>query len=604
MPNITPRFCLLAIVLVTTFFWYRSVQVREPWNVPTFMHYSSWAEHHQHIAAKHLAYANNWLKEGPSALYFGQYMYPKSIEMQELAQRKYHPSYPPMVTFGLYALFKALEVTGVIPDIYHKRGIQVLIAISLNHILHFILALSMCLLVFVVCRKLGFDELNSALMAITPAIVLLHNAGTLYWYNHLFIAPIVIVPLFTLYILLELLRCTNSSPRLRKVIRVGQPLLMFLGVFTGWLFPFVITTVYVMRMIKKEIALPWLQFFSWGKQTLLFFLPAVLALGIWGWTIVFYQQHAITTSFFDAPTSAMGNTMTHNLLHKMGLIDFQGNIAGLDEKIFWYKKAFYEHIVNDFGIVAFLLLLGTAYLVIRSRKQVGDSIASQAYLLLLAPIVLYGLTVDDANHYFTSVKYAPALSAIFVLAPILVLQIQKRDILTPALTLFNGKSIALVTVIGLLSSTLWAYTQIYSEKNVIRLFTPPKFQHLAVGSFVNKHTDFNDVVFSSDYYFQHPAFVIYSFFTIKAMHFADNLDMVYEKTSHIDEEFTVKIFYYQSSQRAMSQLKTFLESNGLATTTIGRRHTAGELLAFDGRQFQSWYKNEYCKEFPDTPDLC
>lgn len=602
MPNITTRFCLLAITLVTVFFWYRSVQVREPWNVPTFMQISNWLEHKQHITAATLAYVNNWLKDGPSALYFGQYFYPKSVEMPALADRKYHPSYPPMITFGLYALFKTLEVTGIVPDIYYQRGAQILIVIWLNHILHLMLALSVCLLAFVTTRRLGFDDLNSGLMAITPAIVLFHNAGSLYWYNHLFIAPIIIIPVFTFFVLLELLRDTNLSSHLRKVIQVGQPLLMFVGVFMGWLFPFVITVVYIARLIRKEIDLPWRKFFSWSKQSFLFYWPALLALGIWVYTIVLYQQNVATNSFLNTSTSSLGNTPSHNLLHKLGIVDFHGNLAGFEQKIFWYGRAFYEHITHDYGLVAFVLIFGALYLAIQYWRQNGKmDTATVAYLLLLAPPVLYGLilTVDDANHHFTSVKYAPALAVSFIVIPIFVAQIRKKNPLMSALRLPDGKAIALVTIIAIVSSSLWAYTQIYSSKGEAKLFTAPQFHHLAVGKIIRDNTDYHDVVFSPDYYFPKGAFYIHNHFTIKAMHFADNLDIVYHKTSHIKENFTVKVFYYKRLQREIAHLREFLKSQQLATSTIEKMPVGG-LLSFDGKQFHSWYEDEYCNEFPDT----
>ena len=533
-------------------------------------------------------------------MYFGQYMYPKSVEMPTLADRKYHPSYPPMITIGLYILFKTLEVTGIVPDIYHQRGLQLLIVIWLNHIFHFILALSLCLLAFVVTRRLGFDALNSALIAITPAIVLFHNAGSLYWYNHLFIAPVIIVPLFTTYTLLELLRHTDPSPRVRKVIKIGQPLLMFCGVYMGWLFPFVITTVYIVRLMMKEIVLPWTKPLIWLKQSFLFFWPAFLALGIWIYTIVLYQQNVITNNFLDTPTSSMGNTTTHNFLHKLGIIDFQGNLAIFEQKLFWFKRAFYEHITHDYGLIAFFLIFITLYLAINSRRRANTNIASFSYLLLLIPSIVYGLilTVDDANHHFTSVKYAPALAIVFVIAPILILDIKNKDPLMPVMKLANGKSIALATIISVASSSLWAYTKIYSENKVTKLFTSPQYHHLAIGDFVRKNTNYHDVVFSNDYFFQHPAYFIYSFFTIKAMHFADNLDVIYRKTKHINEEFTVKIFYYQRSHREIDQLKTFLESQQLVVDNIVNPALGG-LLAVNGNNLISWYKDAYCQELPN-----
>ena len=605
MVNLTTRFYLLAIVLVTVFFWYRSVQVREPWNVPTFMKITNWFEHKQHITAGTLAYVNNWLKEGPSALYWGQYFYPKSIEMPTLDKRRFHPSYPPMITLGLYTLFKTLEVTGIVPDIYHQRGLQILIVIWLNHIFHFLLALSMCLLVFVVTRKMGFDKLNSAIMAVVPSIVLFHNAGTLYWFNHLFITPIIIVPLFVMYILLELLRIDNLSPRTRKITQIGQPILMFVGVFTSWLFFFVVATVYIVRVIKKEINLPWEKGWRWAKQTFLFCWPSLLAISVWIYTIALYQQNVVSENYFDIQTSSMGLTATENFLHKLGITDYQGRLAGIEEKAFWFYQAFIEYTINDYGLVALLLIVGTLYLAIQIRRSFCDNIALLAYLLLLGPCIFYGaiLTVDDAHHHFAALKYAPALSVAFILFPVFILQVRDKSLLTPALMLPNGKNITLVTVIAVVSSSLWAYSQIYSKEPVTRLFTRPEFHHLTVGKFIRDNTDYHDVVFSNDYYFPHGAFYIHNHFTIKSMHRADSLDTVFLKTKHIKEKFTIKIFHYKRSQREMVHLKRFLESQQLAASAI-EKMPAGGLLSFDGKQFHSWYKKEYCKEFPDTPDLC
>ena len=206
------------------------------------------------------------------------------------------------------------------------------------------------------------------------------------------------------------------------------------------------------------------------------------------------------------------------------------------------------------------------------------------------PCIFYGviLTGDDAHHHFASIKYAPALSVVFIFIPIFILQIRGRDVLLPVLRLPNGKNIALVTIIAIASSSFWAYSQIYSKEAVTRLFTPPKFHHLVVGNFIKNNTSYRDVVFSNDYYYSHPAFVIYNFFTDKAMHFADNLDIIYLKTKHITEEFTVKIFYYQRSEKEIDQLRAFLELQGLATTVTN--HSIGGLLAFDGKYFLNWYR--------------
>ena len=338
--------------------------------MPTFLHVYSQLEHKQHITAMNLGYVNNWLKEGPFHLHLGRYMYPASVEMPTLDQRNFHPSYPPGAITQLYLLFKMLDITGLVPDIYEQRGIQLLLVIFCNYMLHFLLALVMCCLAFFVCHKLGFDKLNSTLLAIVPAIVLFHNAGNLYWFHFVYAAPVVVVPLFALYIFLELLRLEHTSPRILRTVQIMQPSLMFIGVFTSWLFVFVVLTVYVMRIVRREITLPvsLQNTMRYAKQSFLFFLPSLVAIGIWMYSIVFYQRYVASANILKFPLSSLGFTFSNNLLIKMGILTHGGQVSGIDDFIYNFKYALYIYTNQDYGLIGVLMLYTVFYLAIRCRK--------------------------------------------------------------------------------------------------------------------------------------------------------------------------------------------------------------------------------------------
>ena len=170
-------FCLAIITLFTACLFARSVVVREQWIMPTFFSFSPNTGH----VATQLMVVNNWLKEGFFNLRFSAYRWPESVETSSLDKRAFYGSYLPGANYPLFFIFKALDASGIVPDIYEKRGTQLLLVIAWNYLLHFLLAATLCAIVFLVCRRLGFSHLNSLLLASIPAIVEFNNANSLYW---------------------------------------------------------------------------------------------------------------------------------------------------------------------------------------------------------------------------------------------------------------------------------------------------------------------------------------------------------------------------------------------------------------------------------------
>ena len=587
--------CLLLISLFACFFFAHSVAVREPYIASTFMHQQNYYQRHLDVTATHLGFVNNWLQEGAFQLNFRLYLYPASVEMPTLDSRGLYASYPAGTAVPIYLLFKALDWAGIFPDIYESRGTQLLLLTLYNYARHLLLALTLCFLLFCMCLRLGFDRLNSLLLALIPAMVQFNNATSLYHHHAFYNMDAAIILPFALYALLEFLRTFSLSPRIARTCKVLQPLLMFYGVLTDWLFVFVAITVYATRLACRETALPVAKrtLLPQMKQALLFFAPALAAIAVWIFQIA-------STNLASTPVSAEGLTLIDILVERMG-------IAEVVDNYLWYlKTSFITHIKNGYGASGLVIIFATFYLATRGRKFMknrDDSIkqAIVLYLILLVPCIVYNFIFIQHSHVhiFSALKFSLALSFAFVLLPIFVLQITHKNHLLPALQIVNStRSITWVTIVALSASLLYGYAQIHAKHSVTKMFAKPDYRHVLVGDFVKQNSGYRDVVFS-DFYCLHPRYnTITAHFTHKVIHCANNIDDIYHRTKNIAEDFSIKILYRFADRQEADKLTDFLNSNNTLVNNIQGKGLG--LLAFDGKKFISWYEHIHaCHAHPD-----
>ncbi len=550
--------------------------------MPTFMSSSP----HQDGAGQQLSFANNWLREGIFNLCFGSYWYPPSVEVATLDKRAFHGSYPPGTTLPVYGLLKILDLTGVIPDFY-QRGKQLLLIVFLNYLLHFLLTLMLCSTSFIICKKIGFCYLNSTLLAISPAIIQFHNAGSLYWHHLSFYHIMAAMLPFVLLILLELLHIAHTSPRVLRAIRIIQPIVMFWGVLTDWIFVFVIITVYIMRIIRKEIPLPFTykQGFHQLKKSVLFFAPALIAVAIWLYQITYYFITYPSQGFLHTATSSNGFTLLDNILFRMGMFD------GIVQYISYLRTSLYDHVHLGYGGGGLLVLYATICLAISTKKDGINNIATTVLFMLFIPVIAYHMFFAHtwANHKFSSLTFSPALSMSFMLSPIFIMRIARKHYLISAINFTNKKNIAVVTLAALCSSIIYAYSQIYNKEPVTKMFSPPAYHHVVIGNFVRQNTQYEDVVFSSDYCSRYRFSTLERHFTNKPMHCASNIDHIYQKIKEIDQNFTVKILYMEHNQPSVNKIDRLLRSHNIRTSYIKQRGVGG-LLVFDGVEFRTQYE--------------
>lgn len=578
--------CLLIVALFTSFFFARSVTVREPWIQPTLLMSTDF----QYGTLDSLVVVNNWLAEGAFKLYFNLYFYPASVETPTLDKRYFYGSHPPGGYLPLYVLFKLLDFTGIVDNVHEKRGQQILLLILYNYLLHFFLVFMLGVMLFLVCRKISFDNLNSTIFALIPSVIHFHSANDLYWHHLVYYQayPAVMLP-FVLYILLEVLRITDTPSHVRKIVRILQPLVMFYGMLVQWFFAFVIVTVYGIRIMRKEIFLPvsLRQSVLWLKQSCLFFIPSMLAVAFWLHCIIYHISQA-GDNFFDTPISSTETSIVEIFLSRTGY-----NSQALHH----LQKSLVTHMVSAHGITGMAMLCLSLYIVIRKRKFLPDKqdgLMISLFIMLFMPCILYHLIFIEhaARHEFFSATFRPALVISFVLLPILVLQLIKKSCRMPAICVLNKRVITITTLLSLISSMLYAYTSVYGSFPITKRFSPPNYQHLIVGDFVRNNTSYNDVVFCQDHYTSGVTFLhdlTAAFFYNKLLHYAHNLDYVYHKTKAIEQDFTVRILYYEWRKREMQQLATFLDAHNIHVEDI-QKEGVGGLITFDGQKFLSWYE--------------
>ena len=179
-----------------------------------------------------------------------------SVEFRDFDQRFFYPAYPSGAILPVYLLFSALSGGGLVDNFAGDRSKQLLTIIAYNYISHLLLVLLLCFSVFLILRHINFDHVNAAVLACIPALIQFHNAHSMYWHHMLYTFDSAVLLPYVAFVFLELLRMTKTSRAVRVTVQVMQPLLLFYGAFTDWLFLFVALTVFVLRLLHREIVWP------------------------------------------------------------------------------------------------------------------------------------------------------------------------------------------------------------------------------------------------------------------------------------------------------------------------------------------------------------
>lgn len=601
-PNNKALLCLLLIAFFTALLFLRSVGLREynlhaTYSEGTMQLCEGCTSRYEWHTASTLVFVNNWLQEGAWNLRFALFDVPRSIEFRDFDQRFFYPAYPPGAMLPIYLLFRAINDSGLIPDFANDRSKQLLTVIAYNYLLHLILAVLLCFSVFLILRHINFDYFNATVLACVPALIQFHNAHSMYWHHMLYTFDSAVLLPYMAFVFLELLRMNKVSRPVRMTIQVIQPLLIFYGVFTDWLFLFVALTLYGLRLLYKDIVWPnslssSLRFIA---SSLVFFAPALMALGLWMWQVSYFSEQ----SFFTTLANNSNQTSNYDLVNAL---QFRTGIGQHPEGYFHYlKSALYTWLQKGYGLTGVLMIYATFYVVWRGRKLTTsaikfDRIVVTAYVLLFVPCLLYSVVFlhHAWNHIFSALKFSFALSLSFIVLPLMILSLRGKSPRLVVAQMAGKVDIYAVTALALAGAVFYIYLQIFDRQPLTHFFRKADFKYVVLGDYVRKNSDYEDVLFSNSVQMpiKPPQALSISG---KVVYYAHNLDYVHLLVRNIEQDFRVKFLYLQNQTEEIGQLQDFLEQNNLSTTTEEHKRIGG-FLSVDGQAFLRWYEQTVPEE--------
>lgn len=573
--------CALVIIVFTLCMFAKSVQTKLLWMQPTYSINSlqicpGCSTMYEWLTAHALIHTNNWLQENPLHLRFALFHTPRAIETQTFAERTYYGSYPPGAILPLYLTINVLALFN--PDIRHDRELQLNMILAWNHAYHIVLTLVLCFIVYQVLRRSRCDALNASLMACTPAIVQYTNAHSIFWFNLIYSFDQAVLLPCALYVLLELesKECREQARHdgnMTWQTKTAQVLIAFYGTLTDWLFVFFAGFVYLLRVVDGDIAWP-RSLKACGnflRRSFLFFLPSCCAIVFW-----LYQ-----VQLFGSPTELGGK-----LISRMGL-DIPSFVLWVEALI----SGMFSWPELGYGTTGVVLLYVTFYIAVRLRQR-GRNInniayqTANCYLLLFVPCLLHLLffVFHSWDHLLSALKLSLALAVLFALLPNMLMHVRH----TYTLFQLKGRPIYVTTVIVLVTALSFGYLR---HRDATRFFSLPDPGFLLTGNFIRTNTVWQDVVFSRDPVapFKPPQM---QSIAGRIVHVITNLDHVYQVVHDIAEDFTIKIFYYpHRGKHEINRLVEFLAAQNLPTSAV-EDNKAGGLLAFDGKAFVRWYRQQ------------
>jgi hypothetical protein len=428
---------IVLVVLASTFAW--SVVRRQPW----FGALSAGPSQHQNVTAHALKYSRLWYLEGPAAMRFGMAENPASIEFSTWESRRPFFSYPPGPIVPIHALAK---VSGTEPSLGLIMG--------LNLALQFLIAAALSAAIWLLFKPLGLGPCT--LLALIPAATEFVLPGPLYWHQNVYWADNLVAFLFAALILLEIVR----TPQ-RRWVDVTQAAVLFAGMMTDWLTPFIAAVLFARRWVDGERRRSW-------------FVAAPVAAGLALYLLLLIGMEISWEQFRD------------KALFRTGL-----GAGGEGYVQSFYTDFWAGHVAAGYGRGAVVLLWSALILVVgaalhRKRKDLLPLIWISTLALAPCFLHLYVFRNHCAVHSYTALKFSIPMALVpFVLGPILLVR------------MFGSEPRWFpVAAALLLAAGTYAAMEV---PNYHRFFIGPAASTGELGSAVRAHSKFEEVLFSPDF---------------------------------------------------------------------------------------------------------
>lgn len=426
---------------------------------------------HTWLTASTVKFVENWIEDGAVNLGFRMYELPDSIDSHDLDHRDLYVSYPVGCIIPIWAATKCysilkgknLTTTGIIK------------IIRLYSILtHAILGCCIFLICWIYLKK-KIDWVYAVLLSLISVYCVYAFNYSSYYHFFVYFADQSVMWLFSLSILLELLKKENSNKKYLLAIETGLFFVNLIGLSTDWLFYFYMFTIFVKRIVFKEFGN-----YKNAKTYLkiaFYCIPVIIASGLF-----LYQILSATT------ISA--------LIRKL---KFRTNDTS-SYSGFWLKNVAI-HIINGYGILYLLLFEFSIgyyiYRVVKSIKNKKQDDFVMFYSILLVPCLfqICFFRNHSAIHEFSVLKLELPLS--FFITICMLEFFPKLQNYTLNLNVENGITERILKIPVLLFAVIFiAVISVGSQEIKYKMGSDYNYDREI---FIKNNTSFNDILFSFDY---------------------------------------------------------------------------------------------------------
>lgn len=501
-------FCIVAIALAL--FAY-TVRIRSQW----FGYFSG--ENHDWLSGSTLIFTQNWDREGIWSLRFGMYDDPKSPEFPSLLDRSPYVSYPPGAAVPVFIIS---QLTGQPPSL------DMIMAYNLAN--HLLIAIVLALTVFFFLDKFGLDLKIVFFFSLPPLFLELLLPAPLYFHQNSFFSDQAVILPFALVVLLEVLRSPRAG-RSRTIISVLQALVILYGVWTDWLFVFVLIALFIKRLVAGEIGLRNRKAFLQGTAKL-WALP-LAALAAFLYYVYLIMGKDLGNAWFELTHKFFVRTGGHETESRL---DFVLNVTRNADR--GYGRL---GVAIIYVSVLAVLALGGFLIVRKLRKKTVSGeleLITLLALIIVVPCVLQIATFlnHSSVHNFSVLKLSVIVSVVpFVLIPLLVgLAIRHYTRINDLSRIMLMLIAPVILVMGVyLALTHGGYVDYFGDRNQ---------EWYQEADTVNLHARADDVVFSDKMDLPDKPPQLLSL-TMKRVYKVDGVEQILQKVDGIQGDFRVMI---------------------------------------------------------------
>lgn len=377
------------------------------------------------LSASTIKFVNQWLKEGALSHRFTCYESFDSIEFNSLEERTPYLSYPAGTVFSVYTAARICGVTQInLPFVKRFQMVCfVLDTLLLAAFLYLLLAVS-----------LRTGEVFKTLLAAALAIMWALLPANTYFLSNVFFADQYVILWVHLFLLTELLAGMPILSRKKKMLRILECPIIFMGVMTDYYFWILVFLAFLIDVTKNILEKR--TFWSTCKAALWYIGPVIAALS------AFFLQLSYTK---DWPGY---------LAHKMRIQTGDGADGSAMGQL---KTRFLEAFVNGSGkrallfalflIVLVALLIRQAVFLKKWKKVFINPAYAGIALGIAAPLLqVFFLKNHSAVHAFSMIKVGAAV--ILLIPAMTILLCMEKQALRVALF---GRELTSAAVNGFLT---------------------------------------------------------------------------------------------------------------------------------------------------------